>query len=116
MDAERLVSDALNAAKLGAACYTDVPEKRPATFMVAEQVGGTSGELVIKSPVVNVACWAGTRRNAALLADEVDRVALSLPDTEPNVTDAEITTRYRDDDIDTGTPRYIVGIRITAQI
>lgn len=116
MDYEILLSDALNSADLGCKSYMDVPDKRPDMFVHCEQVGGASGELVIRTPVINVACWAPTRRAAAALADKVESVALSLPDTEPDVSYATVTTRYRDDDMDTGTPRYVVGVRITAQV
>lgn len=113
MDAERLVVDHLNASGIGAAAYYDVPSERPESFVVVERTGGARGELVVDVPRLDVQCWASTRRAAALLADGATRALLALPDVADGCFGASITSRYRDADIDSGTPRYHVVCELT---
>ena len=69
MDAEREVVDYLNGAGVGATAYYDVPADRPESFVVVERTGGPRTDIVVERPMLDVQCWAQTRRDAALLAD-----------------------------------------------
>lgn len=113
MDAEREVVDYLNAKGLGATAYYDVPSERPATFIVVERTGGEDGELVIERPMLDIQCWAGSRRDAALLADAVKGALRSMPYEVDDCFYADLTSTFRDYDLDSGTPRYHVVTEIT---
>lgn len=113
MDAERIVVDRLNVAKVGATAYYDVPSKRPTAFVVVERTGGPHADLVVERPLLDVQCWAGTRRDAALLADAVKTALLEMPESVADCFHTSITSMFRDVDLDSGTPRYHVVCEIT---
>lgn len=113
MDAERAVVDWINAADLGWKAYYDVPAKRPDAFAVVERTGGAFESLVIERPMVDVQCWAKKRRDAALMAEDVKAALIDMALNHPSFFHANITSTYRDRDMDTGTPRYHVVCELT---
>lgn len=114
MDYALMVSDYLNASGIGIPSYLDVPPKRPDEFCVVELTGGGAEERVMRTPSVDVDCWAQTRARAAEIADEVSNELMGMPDSLPNVFGARISTVYNSPDMDSGCPRYVVGCDITA--
>lgn len=114
MDAVAMVVDAINSAGIGATAYPDVPSKRPEEFFVVELTGGSSPNRVQASPSVDIDCWAKSRSRASQLAESAKSVVLSLQDTEQNVFHASVTTTYNNPDLESGTPRYTVGVDIEA--
>lgn len=114
MDAERDVVDHLNSLGLGATAYYDVPNPRPTSlsppqpFVVVERTGGPREDMVAERPVLDIQCWATSRRDAALLADSVQSAVFGMPDALENCFGASITSTFRDYDLDSGTPRYHV--------
>lgn len=113
MDAERIVVDHLNAAKIGATAYYDVPGKRPTAFIVVERTGGPHDDLVVERPMLDIQCWASARRDAALLADSVKNALLAMPASVADCFHVSVTSTFRDTDLDSGTPRYHVVCEIT---
>lgn len=113
MDAERIVVDFLNASKIGATAYYDVPSKRPTAFIVVERTGGPHSDYVVERPLLDIQCWAGTRRDAALLAEDAKTALLAMPASVADCFHASIASTFRDTDLDSGTPRYHVVCEIT---
>lgn len=113
MDAERSLVDYLNGAGIGAAAYYDVPADRPASFVVVERTGGPRSDIVVERPMLDVQCWAGSRRDAALLADAVADALRAMPDAVADCFHVTITSTYRNTDLESGTPRYHVVCEIT---
>ena len=116
MDAERVVVDYLNASEVGATAYYDVPAKRPAAFMVVERTGGPRGEGETSRPMLDVQCWAGERRAAALLAQAVEDALADMPASVENGAHVSITSTFRDTDLESGTPRYHVVCEIYSNV
>lgn len=116
MDAERVVVDYLNGSEVGATAYYDVPPKRPAAFMVVERTGGPRGEGETSRPMLDIQCWAASRRDAALLARAVEDALVDMPATVENVAHVSITSTFRDVDLETGTPRYHVICEIYSNV
>ena len=114
MDYALMVSDYLNASDVGVPSYLDVPPERPSEFLVVELTGGAADDRVMRTPSVDVDCWAQTRARAAAIASDVRDALLAMPDSLPNVFGARISTTYNSPDMDSGTPRYVVGCDITA--
>ena len=109
MDIEEVVIDHLNhVAALGATAYPDVPRKRPADFVVVERTGGPRGEGGTFEPMLDIQCWAETRSRAAQLALRVEDAIGELPASVENVAGADVTSTFRDRDLESGTPRYHV--------
>lgn len=78
MSIEAHVVAALSAA-LDVPVSADVPGDRPATFVTVERTaGGRDYHGLIDRPQLAVQCWAPTRYEASVLADEVDRAMRSL--------------------------------------
>lgn len=113
MDAEREVVCWLNKSGLGATAYYDVPSSRPESFLVVEQTGGTLEELVVGRPMLDVQCWAKKRRDAKVLAEGVQEALRKMAFEHPMVFHANVTSVYRDRDMDSGTPRYHVVCELT---
>lgn len=116
MDAERVVVDHLNASEVGATAYYDVPAKRPAAFVVAERTGGPRGEGETSRPMLDVQCWAETRRGAAMLAQAVEHALVDMPASVENVAHVSVTSTFRDTDLETGTPRYHVVCELYSNV
>ena len=116
MDAERVVVDYLNASEVGATAYYDVPSKRPAAFAVVERTGGPRGEGETSRPMLDVQCWAATRRDAALLAQAVEDALADIPASVENVAHVSITSAFRDADLESGTPRYHVVCELYSNV
>ena len=116
MDAERVVVDYLNASEVGATAYYDVPAKRPAAFVVVERTGGPRGEGETSRPMLDVQCWAASRRDAALLAQAVEDALADMPASVENVAHVSITSTFRDTDLETGTPRYHVVCELYSNV
>ncbi len=116
MDAERVVVDHLNAAGVGATAYYDVPAKRPKRLVVVERTGGARGEGGTSTPMLDVQCWAPTRRDAAALAQAVEDALYGMPGAVADVAHASVTSTFRDRDLDSGTPRYHVVCEIYSNI
>lgn len=113
MDAEREIVDYLISKDIGASAYYDVPPNRPDSFVVVELSGGAESDLVIRTPLIDFQCWAKTRRDAALLASSLRSALGDMPAEVANVFHVNVTSTYRDRDIDSGTPRYHVVAEIT---
>ena len=116
MDAERVVVDYLNGADVGSTAYYDVPAKRPAAFVVVERTGGPRGEGETSRPMLDIQCWAGERRAAALLAQAVEDALADMPASVENVAHVSITSTFRDMDLESGTPRYHVVCEIYSNV
>lgn len=116
MDAERVVVDHLNAVGVGATAYYDVPARRPASFVVVERVGGPRGEGGTSRPMLDLQCWAETRRKAATLAQAVEDALADIPAGVENVSGVSITSTFRDADLESGTPRYHVVCELYSNV
>lgn len=108
MDIEEAIIDHLNGSGVGATAYPDVPRKRPSSFVVVERVGGPRGEGGTFAAMLDIQCWAATRRDAALLAQAVECALVDMPASVENVAHVSITSNFRDRDLESGTPRYHV--------
>lgn len=108
MDAECAVVDHLNARGIGATAYYDVPADRPAAFVVVERTGGPRGEGQTSRPMLDLQCWAPTRREASLLASYVEAAMAAMPDEVAAVAHISVTSTFRDRDLKSGTPRFHV--------
>lgn len=109
MDIEEAVIDHLNATEgLNATSYPDVPRKRPAAFVVVERTGGPRGEGGTFAPMLDLQCWAATRSAAAALALRVEDAMREMPASVADVTGVDVTSTFRDRDLESGTPRYHV--------
>jgi len=113
MDAETILVDYLNGQGLGTTAYYDVPRSRPASFIVIEQTGGVRSDLVVYTPMLDIQCWAGSRKEAAALAREVVGALGSMPETVAECFHASIVSQYRDTDLESGTPRYHIVCELT---
>lgn len=113
MDAERIAVDYLNGHGIGATAYYDVPPSRPSSFVVVERTGGDDSDIVVETPMLDLQCWAQTRRDAAMLADSVKEALAGMPDELPDCFHVSITSTFRDTDLESGTPRYHVVAEIT---
>lgn len=116
MDAERVVVDYLNASEVGATAYYDVPSKRPASFVVVERTGGPRGECGTSVPMLDLQCWASSRGAAAALAQAVEDALDAMPGDVENVSGVDITSTFRDRDLDSGTPRYHVVCQLYSNV
>ena len=113
MDAERIVVDFLNASKIGTTAYYDVPSKRPTAFIVVERTGGPHSDYVVERPLLDIQCWAKSRRDAAVLAEDAKTALLAMPASVAGFFHVSIPSTFRDTDPDSGTPRYHVVCEIT---
>lgn len=116
MDAELVCVDYLNASYLGATAYYDVPAKRPASFVVVERTGGPRGEGGTSVPMLDIQCWAPSRAAAAGLAQAVEDALDAMPGDVENVSGVDITSTFRDRDLDSGTPRYHVVCQLYSNV
>ena len=112
MDYAIMVSDYLNAN--GIVSYLDVPPNRPDEFCVVELTGFTAENVVLRRPSVDIDCWAKTRKRAASIASDVVDAVFGMADDLPNVFDVAITSKYNNPDMDSGSPRYTVGVSVIA--
>ncbi len=109
MDIEETVIGYLNhVGALGATAYPDVPRERPSAFVVVERTGGPRGEGGTFEPMLDIQCWAETRSAAARLALAVEDAMEAIAASVETVTGADITSTFRDRDLESGTPRYHV--------
>ena len=112
-DAERLVVDYINSLGSGLpTAYYNVPPDRPDAFAVVERTGGTVG-LTPGMPRVDIDVWATSRRQAWELTSAVRYALEAMPGQVENVFGTSIESVYRNDDIDTGTPRYTLGVELS---
>lgn len=116
MDAERILADYLNAQNLAAKAFYGVPAKRPTSFIVVERTGGPLADIVVERPLMDVQCWAESRRDAAVLAESVKSALRVMPYAVPNCFHTSITSTFRDTDLESGAPRYHVVAEITFTI
>ena len=112
MDAERECVDLLNASELGARAFYEVPADRPDAFLVVELTGGPRGEGRTTRPMVDVQCWAKTRRSAWELSQAAQDALAEMPARVGCVTGVNLTSTFRDTDLESGTPRYHVVCEI----
>ena len=63
--------------------------------------------------MLDIQCWAGSRRDAAVLADSVKDALRAMPYEVEDCFYADLTSTFRDYDLDSGTPRYHVVTEIT---
>lgn len=108
MDVEVAVARRVGAA-VGVPAYLDVPKDTPDEFVTAEQTGG--GGSFLEEVMLDIDCWAKTRKRAKELADLV-AAAVSDFDDEPNIFNPKVTNTYRMNDPDSGRPRYVVSVSL----
>lgn len=118
MDIEEAVVDYLNRSisdlSVGPIAYYDVPRNRPSDspaqdpFVVVERTGGPRGEGGTSAPMLDLQCWAARRSDAAALALRVEDVMTAMPASVADVTGVDVTSTFRDRDLESGTPRYHV--------
>lgn len=113
VDYTQLLVRYLNGASLGVTTYPEVPADRPDEFCVVELTGGSLDDRFSARPQLDVDCWAQTRARAAQIACDVVSAALAMPDGTENVFNVNITSTYNNPDLDSGTPRYTVGLELT---
>ena len=116
MDAELVCVDYLNSSNLGATAYYDVPAKRPASCVVVERTGGPRGEGGTSAPMLDLQCWAPSRGAAAALAQAVEDALDAMPTSVDDVAGVDITSTFRDRDLDSGTPRYHVVCQLYSNV
>lgn len=122
MDAELVCVDYLNASNLGATAYYDVPNPRPTSlsppkpFVVVERTGGPRGEGGTSVPMLDLQCWAPSRGAAAMLAQAVEHALDAMPACVENVAGVDITSTFRDRDLESGTPRYHVVCQLYSNV
>lgn len=104
-DLECLVIDYLNSSNLGISAFYDVPAERPESFVVVERTGGDLSNRVVESAVFDMQCWSSIRALAAQYANNIRNVLLDITTLE-NVSYINITSFFRDKDLESGTPRY----------
>lgn len=114
MDVESVVCRALTGS-CGFPCYHEVPPDPPAEFAVAVRRGGGDVAAGIEAPTLVVSLRANTRKRAAAMSAEAKAVLRRLPVTDPLVMGCEVTGDYREDDPDTGQPRYKLAVTVTAK-
>ena len=90
--------------------FHDVPSKPPKAFGTVERDGGAKTYPTGGNPLFTIQNYGETRAEAARMAETVSDALLEMPYKHPNVFCVEIESNYRDDDPDTGQPRY----RVTA--
>lgn len=93
----------------------DVPQDRPERFVTVERTGGGSTTRgIIGTPTIAVQCWAGTRLEAADLADTVAGVlgrSIELPQVKRLIINSVANFP-----LDETQPRYqIVADMVTQQ-
>lgn len=95
--------------KVGAPCYAEVPDPRPARFVTVERTGGEAS-LGVDRPLLAVQAWADTAANASALALEL-RDAIVVGATEiPQVCRCDVTSVYRFPDPDSRQARYQLDV------
>lgn len=114
MDAEREVVDHLNGSGIGATAYYDIPADRPSAFAVVERTGGPRGEGGTSRPILDIQCWAESRRRAAELAGAVEAAMAAMPSSAPGIAGVNVTSTFRDADLESGTPRYHIVCELYA--
>lgn len=101
----------LNRSGLGAAAYPAVPAKRPDTFLIVEQTGGTRPHAALQTANVDIDCWAQTRSKAEALAARAEDAMLDWD--APNVFGVSLEAHYNNPDPDSGSPRVTISADIT---
>lgn len=81
----------------------DLPNPRPPKAITLERTGGPEGAIVLDRPTIAIQCWAQSRADAMLLADDVDAAMREWND--PNVPDVSRSGKYNFPD-EYGNPRY----------
>lgn len=81
----------------------DLPNPRPDKAITLERTGGSLDGHVLDHPTIAVQCWASSRLEAALLADQVDETMRNWND--PSVPSIERSGKYNFPD-EYGNPRY----------
>lgn len=103
MNAEIAVISYLSDAIPDVNVSADLPNPRPEKAITIERTGGAENSIVLDHPTIAIQCWANTRLEAALLADEVDK-AMRVWDN-PSVPDVQRSGKYNFPD-EYGNPRY----------
>lgn len=81
----------------------DLPNPQPEKAITLERTGGPENKIVLDHPTIAIQCWAKTRADALLLADEVDKAMRSMDD--PEIPDVQRSGKYNFPD-EYGNPRY----------
>lgn len=96
-------------AKVGAPCYAEVPDPRPAEFVTVERTGGETS-LGVDRPKLAVQAWGDTPALASALAGRL-RLALALESWEiPEVCRCRVPSTYRFPDPDSRQARYQLDV------
>lgn len=110
-----VVVDYLNSrADVGARAYHEVPSDRSGLLplVVVELTGGSAENPVQRRDSVDLDCWAGSRQEAADVAESVRSAMIGMPMSLPDVFHVSISSTYNNPDLESGTPRYTVGADI----
>lgn len=100
--------------RVGAPCYAEPPETRPAAFVTVERTGGGSS-LGVDRPSVAVQAWGATRAEASALAASL-REALVLDSWQiPEVCRCSVASSYSFPDPDSRMARYQLDVEMVTR-
>lgn len=105
VDIEPVVCAAMTR-ECGFPCYQEVPESPPAEFATCARRGGGETQGQVDNPTLVLAFRAPNRRRAHEMKEAGKACVKRLPAENPHVMGAEINSDYREDDPETGHPRY----------
>lgn len=89
--------------------FLEVPKDKPDEFLSVELIGG--GGSFLEPALLDVDCWAETRKRAKTISKLIQSVIPDLDD-ENNLFHPTVENVYRMNDPDSGKPRYVVSIQV----
>ena len=113
MDIEKSLIDFLNNSTLSVTAYAEVPADRPTSFITIERTGGTTNQHHVDHPICAIQCWADTRYNASILAQQVRELLLRSFIEQSGVRRVAINSMYSFPDLTAHLPRYQIVAEIT---
>ncbi len=100
------------AERLDVPVVVNVPDPRPASFVVVRRNGGRWLDRVRDRPGLDVEAWAPTEAEACGLMADVDELLL-LMEYEDGIARVDQETMRSDEDPDSGSPRWYASYTIT---
>lgn len=97
----------------GVPVVAEVPVDRPKRFVTVERVGGGNREFVDRASLA-VQAWAGSRFDAATLADTV-RVVVGMLPTVEQVARVDVGSVYNWPDPDSRQSRYQITVDVSVK-
>ena len=94
--------------------YADVPNPMPASFVTVERTGGGDRDRIDRATLA-VQCWAGGRKVAADMADDVRTVLEELTGTR-GFGAVSVTSLYNWPDAQSRKARYQLVVDATAHV